>query len=149
MFLYVARHFSWHEYLQNVFLWWYLLRLSFNDNSLSNFQVCSTVLLLTIVTMLYLTAPWLTYFVIGSLCLVLKRPWIFLHAFLYFSEKSMLGLVLVQGGKWARNETEQNQKSWTLHYHSTACQPTNTSLSWLILVEPLMSPAYASQPPAK
>lgn len=42
-----------------------------------------------------------------------------------------------------------NQKSWTLQYHSTAYQLTNASLSWLILVEPLMSPAYISQLPAK
>lgn len=39
-----------------VFLQWELLRFTF----LSNFQICNT-LLLTIVTMLYITSPWLIY----------------------------------------------------------------------------------------
>ena len=38
---------------------------TFNIDCLSNFQMCSTVLLIT-VTMLYIAPPWFTYFIIGS-----------------------------------------------------------------------------------
>ena len=39
---------------------------SFVHDSFSNFQICNTVLLTT-VTMLYVTSPWLPYFITGSL----------------------------------------------------------------------------------
>ena len=41
--------------------------------SLSNFQICNTVLL-TIVTMLYIRSPWLIYFINGSLYLLTTPP---------------------------------------------------------------------------
>ena len=54
-----------HTYLQNFFL----VMRTFKIYSLSNFQICNTVLLI-IVAMLYITSPWLAHFKTGILFLL-------------------------------------------------------------------------------
>ena len=46
----------------------FLVMRTYKNYSLSKFQTCNTVL--TIVTMLYIASPWLTYFIIGILNLL-------------------------------------------------------------------------------
>ena len=58
---------------------------SCHENSLSNFQICNTVLL-TIATMLCITSPWLIYFITGSLYLLIP--------FTHFR------LVIARGRRW-------------------------------------------------
>ena len=59
------------------FLWWDLLRCTHN-----NFQICNKVLL-TIVVKLYITSPWLIYFITVSLYL--------LTAFTHFAHPLLAG----------------------------------------------------------
>ena len=55
-----------HTWLHNFFP---LVMRKFKIYSLSDFQICNTILL-TMVAMLYITSPWLTYFITGSLYLL-------------------------------------------------------------------------------
>ena len=60
-----SQHLSSHIIIEFIFL---VIRI-FRTYSLSNFQICSTVLL-TIVTTLYTISPWFIYFITGSLYLL-------------------------------------------------------------------------------
>ena len=69
IFMYIAK---WSPLLslvnihhhRDLYLFLLVIR-TFTIDSLSNFQMCSTVLLIT-VTMLYIASPWFTYFITGS-----------------------------------------------------------------------------------